>query len=145
MLCKCPWVLTVTNQAWGMFACTLPLHFHQGPAASWPALAARSWAPAMQKHQLSLAARPRLVTGQRRSEGHFGVNISNYFFFRQAENEGRGVSKFWRTLHAFPFPFLAHAQTRPGLSMQTSGKWGAAPNERSKEPRLQVGKASALS
>lgn len=145
MLCKCPWVLTVTKQAWGVFACTLPLHFHQAHKASWPALAARSWAPAMQKHQLSLAARPRLVTGQRRSEGHFSVNISNYFFFRQAENEGRDESKFWRNLRAFSLPFLAHAQTRPGLSVQTAGKWGAAPNERSKESRLQVSKASALS
>ena len=69
-----------TEQPFQAFALTPKPPPSPSPQGFLASLAARSSAPAVRKHWLSLAARPRLVTGQRRSEGHFSVNLLNYLF-----------------------------------------------------------------
>lgn len=93
----------------------------------------------MYEPKLSLAARPRLVTGQRRSDVPVSVNISNYMFFRQTETGGR------ESLDPCHCPTWVTPKHIQGFPCKLQEIWEVVSSKRrSKGSRQQVSKASAL-
>lgn len=132
-----------TEQAFQAFALTPKPPPSPSPQGFLASLAARSSAPAVRKHWLSLAARPRLVTGQRRSEGHFSVTLLNNLFSSRLRMGLELSLRLGETLG--PFHFLTW-RIPNHMSRAFHGVWGVSPDRRgSAEPRKQVSRASALS
>ena len=148
ILCKYTWVLTITNQTrFPGHSPPLPASASIHPQASWLAVAARSSAAAVRKHQLSLAARPRLVTGQRRSEGHFSVNILNYLFSNMLQMGVETCLRLGETLHLSHFLPGLIPKCVQGFPSKLQGIWefvltgeeARSPGSRSAGPQLDLG------
>lgn len=143
ILCKYPWALTITSQAWGTFAFTpTPLTSTQGLLAS---LGLRQLGSSHAEAPIILGSKTQAHDWPKEIWESFQCEYLKLFFSRQAENGVETCLRFGETLVPLHFPTWLLPNHIQGLPRRLQGIWGDAPNERREEPRQQVSKASVFS
>lgn len=144
ILCKYPWALTITSQAWGTFAFTpTPL-----PSLT-PILASLGLRPLGSSHveaPIILGSKTQACDWPKEIWESFQCEYLKPLFPRQSENGAETCLRFGETLVPFHFPTWLLPNRIQGFACRLQGPWGVAPNKgRREEPRQQGSKASAFS